>query len=405
MVNGPRQAVMGVVVALLALGAMAGVVTAASAASPSAVVDDGTTSGTNKFAYSGTWVNCGGCNPAGAYQKAFRYSPNTGAAVTFTFSGTQAVVYGLREPAGGIASARIDGGTAFDVDYYATAQSYAPVVTTPVLPAGTHTVTLTVTGRSSGTSKTISVDKADVYTTGGTTPSPTASPAPSPTATTAPATGGIASLTFDDGQIGQFRNARPVLQTAGMHGTFYIISDGLGWGTQTNMSPTEARQLVADGDEIGNHTRDHSDLATLSSAAVEAEFADSQAVIQDQLGVTPTTCAYPYGSSNATVQAVAAKHFTGCRGTGSGTNTAGSLATYNLRVFYMYSSTTAADVRAAAQSAIASKSWVIFVYHGVGTGGTNEDVSVAGFQAQVQALKDSGISVQTVSQAMTSLGS
>ncbi|HEY6794511.1 MAG TPA: hypothetical protein VI248_07495, partial [Kineosporiaceae bacterium] len=128
-----RRALVAAIVGMLAVGTVVGAVAAASAAGPSAVVDDGTTSGTNRFTYSGSWVNCGGCNPSGAYQNGFRYAPATGASVTFTFSGTQAVVHGLHEPAGGIATVTIDGAAAPDVDYYATSQYYAPVVTTPVL--------------------------------------------------------------------------------------------------------------------------------------------------------------------------------------------------------------------------------------------------------------------------------
>lgn len=38
---------------------------------------------------------------------------------------------------------------------------------------------------------------------------------------------GLVSLTFDDGWESQYDNALPILQAANMHGTFYIISDGM----------------------------------------------------------------------------------------------------------------------------------------------------------------------------------
>jgi peptidoglycan/xylan/chitin deacetylase (PgdA/CDA1 family) len=217
--------------------------------------------------------------------------------------------------------------------------------------------------------------------------------------------GGVVSFTFDDGKIDQYRNARPALIAAHLHGTYYIISDGLGWGTKTNMSPTEARQLVKEGNEIGNHTRDHADLASLSDSQVQAEFADSQAVIRAKVGVTPTTCAYPFGSSNASVEAIAAqKHLKACRGTSSGTNTGGHLAAYNLLVKYVHTDTTATDIRKAANAARVAKTWLILVYHGVGTVGSVDDVTAAQFRSHVQAVKYSGIAVKTVAQELTALG-
>jgi peptidoglycan/xylan/chitin deacetylase (PgdA/CDA1 family) len=217
-------------------------------------------------------------------------------------------------------------------------------------------------------------------------------------------TTGVASFTFDDGKISQYRNARPALIAAHLHGTFYIISDGLGWGTSSNMSPVEARQLVKDGDEIGNHTRDHSDLAELSDSEVRAEFADSQAAIKKQLGVTPTTCAYPYGSSSASARAIAAKFFRACRGTSSGTIKASNLAPYDLVTYYVHTDTSVADIQAAVNAAKAARSWVIFVYHGIGTVNSSDDITAAQFRAQVQAVKSSGIAVRTVSQQLTAFG-
>jgi peptidoglycan/xylan/chitin deacetylase (PgdA/CDA1 family) len=214
-------------------------------------------------------------------------------------------------------------------------------------------------------------------------------------------TGAVATLTFDDGLINQWTYARPVLRAAHVNGTFYIISDALGWGTKTNMSPAMVKQLYREGDDIGNHTRDHSDLATLSSTDVWNEFSQSQAAIRAQTGITPHTCAYPYGSSDGTVQTIAHHYFQVCRGTSSGTNTIGHLASpYDLTVLYMQTDTTASDVRAAANAAKASHKWLILVYHGVGTVGSADDVTGSAFRGHVAALKASGIRIATMSQVL-----
>ncbi len=161
----------------------------AAAPTLSATVDDSVTSGTNKFSYTGSWVNCGGCNPP-AYNNGFRYAYTTGNSFTLTFTGTQAKIFGVKEPVGGIATVSIDGGTAVDVDYYASSQSIKNVYTTPVLAHGTHTVKFTVSGRknAASSSPTINIDKAEIYVGG---ESDTTAPT---TAITAPANNSAATI-------------------------------------------------------------------------------------------------------------------------------------------------------------------------------------------------------------------
>jgi hypothetical protein len=132
---------------------------------------------------------------------------------------------------------------------------------------------------------------------------------------------------------------------------------------------------------------------------VEAEFADAQAAIRSKVGVTPTTCAYPYGAHDATVERIAAKYFTACRGTDGGTNGSGA-DRYGLRTYYVHTSTTAAQVRAAAQAARDAGTWIVFVYHGVGSVGSSDDVTTASLQAQVAAIQATGIPIRTVAQAL-----
>jgi peptidoglycan/xylan/chitin deacetylase (PgdA/CDA1 family) len=390
----------------------------AAAHTVSTAVDDAVTTGVSRFAYTGAWRVCAGCRPD-ASGRAFHYTGTRGATLRLTFTGTGAVLYGLKQRAGGIAAVTLDGRPAGSVNLASTKPAITAVYVSPAVRQGVHVLTLTVTGRSTGRGRTIGIDRA-VVTSLAASPAPAPAPpvpappapapappvpappapAPAPPAPVpVPASGGVASLTFDDGQTGQFTHAAPVLAAAGLHGTFYIISDALDWGS-LNMTAAQVAQLAAEGHEIGDHTRDHADLASLSAGQIDAEFADSVAALKARAGVTPATCAYPYGSASSTVESIAAKYFTACRGTTGGTNSGGANR-YALRVFYVHSSTSAADVRAAADAARAAGAWVIFVYHGVGTGGTADDVSTAQFSDQVAAVKASGIAVQTVAQAMS----
>ncbi|MCW2549567.1 MAG: polysaccharide deacetylase [Mycobacterium sp.] len=130
----------------------------------SAAIDDAVTSGANRFTYSGSsWTFCG-CG-SGAYQSAFHYAYTTGNSATITFSGSQLKVYGFKEPVGGIATVSIDGGAAVDLDYYAASSTLTQLLVTPVLTTGSHTVVFTVSGRrGNGSSTTINLDKAEIYT-------------------------------------------------------------------------------------------------------------------------------------------------------------------------------------------------------------------------------------------------
>ena len=371
-------------------------------------IDDAVTSGPAYFTYTGgSWTACGGCNSA-ANNGSYRYAYRTGDQAVLAFSGSQATIHGFKEPPGGIAAIAVDGGSTTEIDYYAATQTYTALYTTPTLSNTTHTITITVTGRrSAGLTPTINIDKATITTSGTpppTTPTPsTTTPTSTPTTTTPtppPATQGMASITFDDGTIGQHTYARPALVQRSLRATFFIVSDALGWAG-TNMNATQVRQLVTDGHEIGNHTRHHSNLTSLTAAQVAAEFSDSQTAITNQVGVSPTACAYPYGAHDASVDAIAAQYFRGCRGTGSGLNTPAALRSYALTTFYVTQSTTAADVRAAADQAKAQHGWVIFTYHGVDPSGSGaEDVTPPHLAEQLDALTATGIAVLTVSEAL-----
>jgi peptidoglycan/xylan/chitin deacetylase (PgdA/CDA1 family) len=197
--------------------------------------------------------------------------------------------------------------------------------------------------------------------------------------------------------------ARPVLRKNNLPGTYYLVSDALGWGSAT-INPEQARELLGEGNEIGNHTRDHKDLAKLTTGQATAEFADAQDAIESQVGVRPTTCAYPYGSNNAAVLVEAEKQFKGCRSTQGGFNERGRLVTYDLFSYYVQRDTTAAQVREAAEQARTSNTWVVFVYHGVDPEPNGaDDVTPKLFAAHVDAIVSTGIPVQTVESALAAM--
>jgi len=146
-----------------------------------ATVDDKARgSGENQFEFAGTWVDCGGCAPAGTYQNGFRYAYTTGARVTFRFTGTKVKLFGVREKVGGIGGVTLDGQAEPDVDMYGPTSMPALIYESPMLASGSHTLVYTVLGKKNPASgsNTLTVDKAEVY--GGSSPTPDAGPPPPP---------------------------------------------------------------------------------------------------------------------------------------------------------------------------------------------------------------------------------
>src|SRR5467141_2847567 len=68
----------------------------------------------------------------------------------------------------------------------------------------------------------------------------------------------VVSLTFDDGAVSQYLNARPALADHGFHATFFINSGFVnprsdGTTNPYYMSWAQLTQLAAEGHEIGGH--------------------------------------------------------------------------------------------------------------------------------------------------------
>jgi peptidoglycan/xylan/chitin deacetylase (PgdA/CDA1 family) len=104
----------------------------------------------------------------------------------------------------------------------------------------------------------------------------------------------VVSLTFDDGIKTQYDVARPILNSHGMKGTFYVNSGNLG-ANSYYMTWANTDQLNADGHEIAGHTVNHSRLTDLTAAQQQHQVCDDRTALQAR-GYTVTDFAYPYGA-------------------------------------------------------------------------------------------------------------
>ncbi|MGH3601391.1 MAG: hypothetical protein ACRDQH_14150, partial [Pseudonocardiaceae bacterium] len=128
----------------------------AAATSQTITVDDAIQgTGVDQFNYVGSdWGHAGGEGaPANPYDGTNSWANAAGDKVTFTFVGTQIKFYGITDPGHGIGAISIDGGTPTNIDFYSAERTGNVLLwTSPVLPSGTHTLTLSWTGQKNAAS-------------------------------------------------------------------------------------------------------------------------------------------------------------------------------------------------------------------------------------------------------------
>ncbi|MBC7225803.1 MAG: polysaccharide deacetylase family protein [Thermoflexales bacterium] len=101
------------------------------------------------------------------------------------------------------------------------------------------------------------------------------------------------ALTFDDGWREQYDIAFPILQRYGMRATFFVSTSFVGYSRF--MTWEELAELRDAGMEIASHGRKHVNLADADDPEAWREIARSREVLEEKLGVSAVSFAYPYG--------------------------------------------------------------------------------------------------------------
>jgi peptidoglycan/xylan/chitin deacetylase (PgdA/CDA1 family) len=114
---------------------------------------------------------------------------------------------------------------------------------------------------------------------------------------------GYVGLTFDDGPSNAHTPA--LLSALGQHG---LRATMFNEGQYAAAYPAQVRAEAAAGMWIGNHSYTHPHLTQLSQAQIDSEVSRTQQAITAAGGGTPRLFRPPYGETNATVKAVAAKY-------------------------------------------------------------------------------------------------
>jgi len=138
---------------------------------------------------------------------------------------------------------------------------------------------------------------------------------------------GLAVITFDDGLRNNHSTALPILDAVGAPATVYVASGFIGgvnpWLTTdaggAMLNEEEIRELARAGWEIGAHTVDHPDMATLGYAECRAQIDASRERLESITEGPVDTFAYPFGRyGEAAVAAVKDSGMRAALTTGSG---------------------------------------------------------------------------------------
>lgn len=111
------------------------------------------------------------------------------------------------------------------------------------------------------------------------------------------------AITFDDGWLEQYSVAFPLLQKYGMKATFYAPSSYRAGGRYVTWE--QLAELHDAGLEIGSHTRKHVNLLAVSAEDASYEISGSKSTLEEKLGITIESIAYPYGLYSGSTIALA----------------------------------------------------------------------------------------------------
>ncbi|MDR1851099.1 MAG: polysaccharide deacetylase family protein [Propionibacteriaceae bacterium] len=98
------------------------------------------------------------------------------------------------------------------------------------------------------------------------------------------------ALTIDDGPPPETAEVLDLFKEKGVKATFFLL------GSLAKERPELVKRIYDEGHVIGNHSWDHADMNTLSTAKIKQELERTNEVIAKATGVVPSLARPPYGN-------------------------------------------------------------------------------------------------------------
>ncbi len=219
---------------------------------------------------------------------------------------------------------------------------------------------------------------------------------------------GIVSVTFDDGDGSSFTNGLPILQSNGLHGTFYVNGSTL--NTSGYMTYNDVKILANDGNEIGSHLYQHYNMVTISQSQLIYEINTNNSVLHNILGANYplTDFASPYGSYTSSIVNVLMQYYDSHRVTDGQFNTKNNLNVRQIHAILISATTTPAQVDALINKTLTQNAWLVLVYHSIGSvppgnDGAGYATTPSNFSSEMSYLHSTHIQVLTVHKALNLL--
>jgi len=207
-------------------------------------------------------------------------------------------------------------------------------------------------------------------------------------------------LTYDDALNEHLDNVVPLLDSLGMHATFYVPPSFPGFYTRMD----EWKIVAQKGHELGNHTLFHPcigsgagrewvpkeyNLNDYSLKRIRDEMTLANAVLKLLDGKEQRTFAYPCGDITAggtSYKEIVKELFVGARGVSGGIVKQTDIDIYNVNC-YMVNGESSAQLIKLVNNSMDEGSLLVFLFHGVG-GGHDLNVSLQDHRDLLLYLKN-----------------
>ena len=223
----------------------------------------------------------------------------------------------------------------------------------------------------------------------------------------------IVSVTFDDFPKSALHVGGASLESGGARGTYFVSaafslprmdlgSDRL--PTVQYFEPDDITEAVRRGHEIGCHTFDHSNVATLSGTELATTIAKNAEFLHGLVGDCQVeSFAYPRGLAGFTAKRLLARRFTSCRGTLPGVNH-GSVDLSQLKCVDLASHSLARQpMDRLVEHCIATNGWLIFDVHDISDTPSRWGCTPALLHSLVALLSRRGVEILPVRDACNRL--